>query len=197
MRQWIRATVCFCLCVYAANDSAEFVLAQTPAPSAAQQPAGNSSSGAVIAYVNWKYGFTFFLPESWRGFQALECQWSGDPDSHGVSEYGATISIREPLYTRISSGGEIPIMVFTKRQWRDVEAGNLNVSAGPFSPDVIGQNRKYVFAMQFRFDYDDLDSLENAREFFAQNPLRASRIKRAMHGVGDEQASASECRATY
>jgi hypothetical protein len=149
--------------------------------------------GDTVVYRNQKYGFTFSLPPSWSGFDVSECQWGGDRDGREIGAYGATVSIRHPLYSRANSGQEIPIMVFTKAQWRDVESGKLDVSAAPFPPNYLGQNRKYVFAIESRFDYDDLDGFENARAFFDSNPLRASRIRHEKHRVEREQVEASGC----
>lgn len=139
-------------------------------------PVVEEAGADTVVYVNREYGFTFTLPQSWKGFRVLQCEWSGERDSGPVSEHGPVLRLRHPLYTEESPREDIPIMVFTKVQWRDVSDATLNVSAAPFPPDVLGRNRKYVFALRPRFTYDELEGVEEVREIVCGAPLRPARI---------------------
>jgi hypothetical protein len=109
-----------------------------------------------VQYRNTEYGFTFNLPQSWKGYTIVNEQWTGTPvDSSGTQQNvtGPQIIIRNPNWTSADPYQDIPIMIFTPDQWDLVQQGNLAVSAAPFPPTEIGSNAKYVFAIPPRYNY--------------------------------------------
>jgi hypothetical protein len=57
-------------------------------------------------------------------------------------EKGPFIIIRHPLWTESNPRQDIPIMIFTKAQWKLDEANKLIVSAVPIGPGELGRNSK-------------------------------------------------------
>jgi hypothetical protein len=129
-----------------------------------------------IVYKNKKYRFRFFLPASWKGYSILVSEWSGGAIRHDGSDQspkiqqGPAIIIRHPHWTAANPYQDIPIMVFTRAQWE--EADKFSFSAAPIGPGEIGRNAKYVFALPARFNYADMDGVEDVNEIFQHDPLR-------------------------
>jgi hypothetical protein len=147
-------------------------------PEAAAQTthAGESRAAKSLVYKNEQYGFVFSLPESWKGYAILTRHWDWTPSGHpsGVKdEHGPILIIRHPHWTKAEPREDIPIMVFTRSQWRRVENGELIVSAAPFSPGELGRNAKWVFALPPRFDYDLLTGVEEVDQIIENKPLHA------------------------
>jgi hypothetical protein len=71
-------------------------------PQIAQPATSKPKSRATksIKYKNTKYGFTFSLPATWKGYSAVEGTWGGGDNSgpHGyeVSERGPEITLVNP-----------------------------------------------------------------------------------------------------
>jgi hypothetical protein len=108
-----------------------------------------------IVYTNHKYGFNFYLPASWAGYTIIEQPWN--------PEYGTEVVIRHPLWTEANPREDIPVEVYTHQQWRDIQSGKLNVSAAPFPPSELGHNKRFVFALRPRWNYDFSDGWEEAQ----------------------------------
>lgn len=90
-------------------------------PGEVLQDAGNESH-LPTAYVDEEYGFRFDLPHDWSGFSVIREQWSGTSPEHVVQDQsGPLIRIRHPKYTKDEPYEDIPIMVFTQKQWRSVD----------------------------------------------------------------------------
>lgn len=138
----------------------------------------SAGSAHNVLYLNRDYGFSFQLPSTWRGFAVKECFWQGHPTDarEGAEEEGPLIVIRHPLSTEPHPREDIPIMVFTRAQWRRIENQSLAVSAAPIPPSLIGRNHLYVFATPPRFFYDYLDGYQEVLEILRSKPLRAIRI---------------------
>lgn len=54
-------------------------------------------------------------------------------------------------------------MIFKPQQWSEVQQEKLVVSAAPFPPSELGRNKRYVFALPPRWDYDFVDGWEEAQ----------------------------------
>jgi hypothetical protein len=122
----------------------------------ASKPCADRHDKHAVAYVNGEYGFRFDLPDDWRGFRIEIGHWGSG------NEAGPFLRIRNPRYTISSPTEDIPIMIFTHREWKRVISGDLLVSAAPFPPSEIASNSRYVFALPPRWDYDELDGVEEA-----------------------------------
>jgi hypothetical protein len=143
-----------------------------------QPDPSNSQKTQSVVYTNKKYGFRFSLPENWRGYSISIAKWEGgDGESYQPGEAmpppveGPSIYIGHPLSTESNPRQGIPIMVFTKAQWKLVEEGKLILSAAPVGPSELGRNRKYVFAMPARFNCADVEGQEEVGEILQGHPL--------------------------
>jgi len=103
-------------------------------------------------YTNEKYGFEVTLLDSWKGYSILTESWHGlTLDDNSTQYQGPEIIIRNPKWSVGQYWQDIPVMVFTKEEWKLIEAGNLNVSAAPIGPDKLDENQRYVFALPPRW----------------------------------------------
>ena len=107
-----------------------------------------------ILYKNTEYGFSFSLPKSWKDYSVIEDEWDG------TTEHGPLISIRHPDWEYKSPRQDIPIMVFTIKQWNDIQTDKFHIGAAPINPSEIGRNKKYVFAIPARYNFSYLIGYE-------------------------------------
>ena len=128
----------------------------------APTPPAKTAKAKSIEYRNQRYGFCFLLPRSWTGYSIVESEWHGESDWHGSTPgqegdepavQGPMISIRHPKWTAEEPRQDIPIMIFTRKEWRLVKDDKLTVSAAPIGPGEMGRNSNYVFALPARYNY--------------------------------------------
>ena len=116
----------------------------------------------MILYRNSKYGFSLVLPASWKGYTASWSRWEGSVfDGNGELKqvlHGPELRIRHPKWTEDNPREDLPVMIFTIPQWRQEPI----VSAAPFGAGKLGRNRKYVFGVPPRWDYDFAEGWEEA-----------------------------------
>jgi hypothetical protein len=143
----------------------------SPEPPAAQKPATEASTEGVV-YKNTKYGFTFSLPQSWKGYTIVTETWEGSDVQKGDVERGPLIYIRHPAWTKKTPRQDIPIMVFTVAQWGSVQQDNYLVNGSTIVPNELGRNRKYVFTLPPRANYPDLAGVEEVDDILKHGPLR-------------------------
>ncbi len=148
--------------------SATHAGAQSAAP---QNPAGIAA--AQTEYRNTHYGFCFALPESWKGYTIVAGLWDGTPLDGGPANTGPKLLIRNPAWTAGNPREDIPIMIFTTSQWNRVTKEGMSVSAAPFNPFELGHNRRYVFALPPRFDFDQLPGVEEVGKLVMGKSLKA------------------------
>jgi hypothetical protein len=149
---------------------------QPSRPTTSTQPARPGS----VVYSNYRYGFRFYLPKSWKGFTVIEGKWEGTNNPDGRPESGPLIRIRHPLYTEQNPREDIPIMVITSRQWEEINDNDLDkaliVSAAPFPPSEVGRNEKYVFATPPRYSFDELEGVNEVLKIVNSKSLRPLRV---------------------
>jgi hypothetical protein len=142
---------------------------QAHPPDQKRQPAARPAR--TIEYRNGKYGFSLTLPESWRGYRLLWSEWGGSVfSSDGTVTHdlrGPKLQIRHPGWTEENPREDLPIMIYTIGQWNESPL----VSAAPFGPAELGRNRKYVFAVPPRWDYDLAEGWEEAQRILAPGCL--------------------------
>lgn len=132
-----------------------------------------------IVYRNLAYGFCFELPASWSGYSIVTEQWQGEwlgdhsQAPSGKELTGPKILIRHPKWTRALEREDIPIMVFSRAQWKLVEAEQMSVSAAPIGPTELGRNTKYVFALPARYEFDEKKGVEEVVELMQHHRLEA------------------------
>ncbi|SHI19880.1 Signal transducer regulating beta-lactamase production, contains metallopeptidase domain [Sporobacter termitidis DSM 10068] len=144
------------------------VLPDTPA-------ASSSTPTPAIVYKNTQYGFNFDLPAEWKGYKIVSEEWKGTPlTDQQAATTGPQLLIRNPKWTKDTPTQDIPIMVFTMKQWDDVQEGNIAVSAAPILPSELGRNSKYVFALPPRYNYAFPAGYEEVDQLLQGKPLHAN-----------------------
>lgn len=155
-----------------ASINKQGTLINTDAASVSTNAVSNS-----IVYKNTKYGFSFTLPASWQGYTIIPGTWEGvDLSSGKVSETGPIISIRHPLWTSKRPRQDIPIMVFTIKQWNLLQKEKFHVGAAPINPSELARNNKYVFALPARYNYAFPIGFQEVEEILRSHPLKATHI---------------------
>jgi len=143
----------------------------------APQPTTLEEVPGLIVYKNTEYGFSFALPESWKGYTIVTDQWEGvglpTSESRQGTETGPIINIRHPLWTSANPRQDIPIMVFTLAQWASLQKEEFSVGAAPVPPSELGRNTGYVFALPARYNYAFPTGFEEVETILAGDPLKA------------------------
>lgn len=126
-----------------------------------------------LIYTNKEYGFTFRLPESWRGYAIITSRWEGSPvGGSEIVETGPLISIRHPRWSSNRPRQDIPIMVFTTAQWEALQQEQFHIGAAPIGPRELGRNQRYVFALPARYNFAFPEGYEEVEQIIESNPLR-------------------------
>ncbi len=120
----------------------------------------NHPSGLPIRYHNTQYDFTFYLPESWKGYSVLTDQWEGityleKEDKDAVLARGPIILLRNPQWKTNKPYQDIPIYIFTRQQWDDDKSGKLSAEGAGGIIYELWHNDKYVFGIHSRFNAND------------------------------------------
>jgi hypothetical protein len=122
-----------------------------------------------VVYRNTHYGFCFLLPADWEGYKIFEQKSGDDAESFPI------LTIRNAHWSTGDRWQDIPIMIFTPRQWRLVESGGLAVSPAPIGPGYMGRNTRYVFALPPRWiGYADTRGQDELMTWISQHPFRAT-----------------------
>ena len=149
----------------------------SPACAQSQQSRSQPEKIALpITYKNTGYGFCFSLPARWKGYSIVREKWHGwvnGPKGDVTVAQGPIVTIRHPSWVREVPRQDIPIMVFTRAQWRSLQQQKFFVSAAPFGPEEIGRNSRYVFALPPRYNYAFPPGYEEVGQIMWSGPLRA------------------------
>jgi hypothetical protein len=137
-----------------------------------------------IRYVNRSYGFAVSLPSSWRGFSEELESWDGQGLEDGEDEIGPQILVRHPLWTKANPRQDVPVMIFTIKQWEDMtENEAFHIGAAPMNPSELGRNSRFVFGLPARYNYAFSEGYEEVEyildsgafsAFESMEPLRES-----------------------
>ena len=154
-----------------ASPTATLSLVPTQSPSAS--PTGTQTG---LLYQNSEFGFSFSLPDSWKGYTIVTSQWQGsstdtDEKSPAPAITGPELSIRHPLWTKQNPRQDIPIIIFTLAQWDDLQQDKFHIGAAPINPTLLGKNSKYVFALPARYNYAFPTGYEEVDKILQSNPL--------------------------
>jgi hypothetical protein len=128
-----------------------------------------------LEYKNAQYGFSFSLPDSWKGYSIVTDTWEGwalSPQGDVPTETGPLISIRHPQWTQAVPRQDIPIMVFTIAQWNSLQQDKFHIGAAPINPSELGRNANYVFALPARYNYAFPAGYEEVDAILATKPLQ-------------------------
>src|SRR6266571_6527325 len=82
----------------------------------------NQLSDLPLRYHNARYGLTFFLPASWRGYsvsiqQLEDTTYSPAEDKQILVGRTPMITLRHPRWQASAPYQDIPILAFTRAQW--------------------------------------------------------------------------------
>jgi hypothetical protein len=138
----------------------------------------------AVVYSNADYGFTFSLPDDWRGYSIVQNFWQGNSlTATPTNETGPKLLIRNPNWTLAVHYEDIPIMIFTLAQWNSYTAGNFAVSAAPIAASELARNNSYVFALPPRWDFDYSEGYVEAENILKMNPLKTYNINLTQNQV--------------
>jgi hypothetical protein len=127
-----------------------------------------------IIYHNSQYGFSFTLPASWKGYRIVTDKWEGlnmGPEGDEVVEQGPQLTIRNPHWSKNQPWQDIPIMVFTLTQWDALQKGSFWIGAAPIGPSELGRNSRYVFALPARYNFAEVQGIQEVETILASTPL--------------------------
>ncbi len=126
-----------------------------------------------VVYSDSQYGFAFALPESWTGYSVITAEWQGQSIEGEADEYeeGPIITLRHPDWKSDSLRQDIPIMVFTTKQWNDINADKFHIGAAPINPRELGRNTSYVFALPARYNFAFPEGYQEVEQIIEGNPL--------------------------
>lgn len=137
---------------------------------------GKLIATSTILYTNNDFGFTFTLPDNWKGYSIVVSKWIGEPigSTQGTPQVtGPLIAIRHPLWTSDTPRQDIPIMVFSLREWDDMQREQFHIGAAPIPPSELGRNANYVFALPARYNYAFPVGFEEVQAILDGKPLHA------------------------
>ncbi|MDE2399802.1 MAG: hypothetical protein KGL67_02215 [Patescibacteria group bacterium] len=124
-----------------------------------------------VTYTNNDYGFTFSLPDDWKGYSVVKSTWDGTSQANTKVATGATLLIRNPNWTAEKHYEDIPIMIFTIKQWNSYIAGDFYTGAAPINASELARNNLYVFALPPRWNYDFSEGYQEAENILNTKPL--------------------------
>ena len=133
-------------------------------------------SGLPLRYRDARYGLTFFLPSSWRGYsvsvQELEDEtYSSAKDKQVIVGHTPMITLQHPQWQATAPYQDIPILVFTRAQWDALHQGQLwpSLFAGGVM-DELWHDQRFVFAMSSRYNAaDGVRGWKEAADIVEQN----------------------------
>jgi len=133
-------------------------------------------SGLPLRYHKAQYGLTFFLPASWRGYSVLVQQldderYSPAEDRQIIVGHTPMITLRHPQWQDSAPYQDIPILVFTRAQWDDLNHGELwpSLFAGGTMVE-LWHSQRFVFAMSSRYNAaDEVSGWKEVTEIVEQN----------------------------
>jgi hypothetical protein len=136
--------------------------------------AQNHPAGLPIGYHNAQYEFTFYLPRDWRGYSVLMDQWQGvtylpDKDRDVVLARGPIIVLRNPRWKAPQPYQDIPVYVFTRRQWDDIHSGKYDAAGAGGAVFELWHNDEYVFGMHSRYNWHESKGWHEVENVVSRN----------------------------
>src|SRR5438093_12099132 len=106
------------------------VIATVLATGCSSMDVASQPSGLPLRYHNARYGLTFFLPASWRGYsvsiqQLEDTTYSPAEDKQILVGRTPMITLRHPRWQASAPYQDIPILSFTRAQWDALHHGEL------------------------------------------------------------------------
>lgn len=158
-------------CINGGNEAP--IKNEAPQKEEMQKP--EASNSEKVEYKDTKYGFSFSLPQSWKGYSIINDKWEGSATgSSQISETGLLLAIRHPQWTSGNQRQDIPIMIFTKSQWDLLQQDKFHIGAAPIGPRELGRNSKYVFALPARYNFAFPTGYEEVEEILEGSSLQTN-----------------------
>lgn len=149
----------------------------TPTPTAKETAQAASLQGGVT-YRNAQYGFSIDLPSSWKGYSVLEQNWQGTAANNAKRKYsGPEIIIRNPAWTEKEPTQDLPVMIFTLEEWKELSEDKFHIGAAPIGPRELARNSKYIFALPARYNFAFLKGYEEVEKIVESKALKPIEIK--------------------
>lgn len=157
--------------------SASESMPESSAESTVESSTSNPDAQTKIVYTNNEYGFSVSLPKDFEGYTIVKEDWQGtDLKNTGSATrtfQGPQLSIRDPRWTKQVPRQDIPIMIFTVEQWKQLQNEEFSVGAAPMNPEELGRNSNYVFALPARYNYAFPEGYEEVQTILDGKPLTA------------------------
>jgi len=148
---------------------AAMALIPAPALHANSQNSASAPLAMPIVYHNAQYGFCFLLPADWKGYTIVADKWPGD-----VPDAQVELLIRNPKWTEDDPWQDIPIVIFTREQWKFGESDDRDWNVAGLNLAEIGRNQRYVFAQPpDRIGSADSKGKDEVQTLMNQNPFQA------------------------
>ena len=132
-------------------------------------------AGLPLRYHDAKTGFTFYLPETWRGYSVLHEEWQGTTyvpakDETVTVARGPVIVFRHPKWTAGKPYQDMTIVVYTRSQWDGEKQGTFSCTyfAGGTMVE-LWHNHNYVLAMSTHEGKAELEGWQEVNEIVSQN----------------------------
>lgn len=128
----------------------------------------------LVEYINNQYGFSFSLPKNWEGYSIATSSWEGyalGPNGNIPAEHGVLILIRNPKWTAQNVYQDIPVMIFTLKQWDLLQKDQFHIGAAPIGPTELGRNTQYIFALPARYNFAFPTGWEDVQNILDTHPL--------------------------
>lgn len=131
-----------------------------------------------FVYENSKYGFIVTLPSSWKACTVRTEEWQGYSLVEGqegkITATGPQIFIRHPKWTKENPRQDIPILIFTLKQWDEIQQEQFHIGAAPINPGELDRNSQYVFALPARYNFACLTGSEEVDELIRNGAIKAT-----------------------
>jgi hypothetical protein len=136
----------------------------------------DTKTAESIEYINSDFGFRFTLPASWDKYSIIKSKWEGyNTGTQGdeIVAEGPEITIRHPLWTAEDPRQDIPIMIFSHVQWKELQKGDFHVGAAPIEPTELWSNDNFIFALPARYNYSFPKGYEEVEQIIQGHPMHA------------------------
>jgi hypothetical protein len=132
-------------------------------------------AGFPLRYHDTKTGFTFYLPETWRGYSVLHNEWLGQTyvpanDENITVTRGPVFVLRHPHWTASKMYQDMTLVVYTRSQWDGEKQGTFSCTyfAGGTMVE-LWHNHNYVLAMSTHEGKAELEGWQEVNEIVSQN----------------------------
>jgi cyclophilin family peptidyl-prolyl cis-trans isomerase len=154
-------------------------------------------STTTVTYINSEYGFSITLPLNWKGYSVIDSGWEGyslvnNATEQKITEKGPQVLVRHPAWTASVPRQDIPVMVFTLKEWSDLTSDKFHIGAAPINPTELGRNDKYVFALPARYNFAYLPGYEEVDQIIRSDAFKVlnSNLQSSDNNVNNNSASA-------